>query len=66
MTSGCCIPILMFMTKALPGENPNATEDEVKVDVSRNLGRCTQYVEIVEAAMAAKKKVKLPIDTRYS
>ncbi len=47
------------MAKALLDENPNATEDEIRVGLVGNLCRCTGYVKIVEAIMAAKEKMKL-------
>lgn len=55
---GYCTPGMILMAKALLDENPNATEDEIKVSMSGNLCRCTGYVKIVEAVMAAREKIK--------
>ncbi len=51
---GYCTPGMVLMAKALLDENPGATEDEIRADLSGNLCRCTGYVKIVEAVMAAK------------
>jgi len=55
---GYCTPGMLLVAKALLDENPNATEDEVRLAISGNLCRCTGYVKIVEAIMAAKEKMK--------
>lgn len=55
---GYCTPGMILMAKALLDENPNATEGEIKVSMSGNLCRCTGYVKIVEAVMAAREKIK--------
>ncbi|MFC1951584.1 (2Fe-2S)-binding protein [Chloroflexota bacterium] len=53
---GYCTPGMILMAKSLLDENPNATEDEIKTDLSGNLCRCTGYVKIVEAVMAVENK----------
>ena len=55
---GYCTPGMILMAKALLDENPNATEDEIRVGLVGNLCRCTGYVKVVEAIMAAKEKMK--------
>ena len=55
---GFCIPGMILKAKALLNENPDPTEDEVRAYLSGNLCRCTGYVKIVEAIMAAKEKMK--------
>jgi carbon-monoxide dehydrogenase small subunit len=55
---GYCTPGMILMAKALLDENPDATEDEIREGLSGNLCRCTGYVKIVEAIMAAKEKMK--------
>jgi carbon-monoxide dehydrogenase small subunit len=40
---------------ALLAENPDPTPDEVRVALSGHLCRCTGYVGIVEAVLAAAK-----------
>ncbi len=54
---GYCTPGMIMMAKSLLDESPNATEAQVKADMSGNLCRCTGYVKIVEAVLAAKEKV---------
>jgi carbon-monoxide dehydrogenase small subunit len=51
---------MILMAKALLDENPDATEDEIREGLAGNLCRCTGYVKIVEAIMAAQEKMKAP------
>lgn len=55
---GYCTPGMILMAKTLLDENPDATEDEIRIGLSGNLCRCTGYVKIVEAIMAARDKMK--------
>ena len=55
---GYCTPGMILKAKALLDENQDPTEDEIRVGLSGNLCRCTGYVKIVEAIMAAKEKMK--------
>jgi len=50
---GFCTPGMIMMTKALLDENSNPTEQEVKEGIGGNLCRCTGYVKIVDAILAA-------------
>ena len=50
---GFCTPGMVLAAKALLDENSNPTEEEVKLGLSGNLCRCTGYVKIVEAILAA-------------
>ncbi len=52
---GMCTPGMILSSKALLDENPHPTEMEVKKAISGNLCRCTGYVKIVEAILAASK-----------
>jgi aerobic-type carbon monoxide dehydrogenase small subunit (CoxS/CutS family) len=52
---GYCTPGMILKAKALLDENPYATEDEIRAGLSGNLCRCTGYVKIVEAIMAAQE-----------
>ncbi len=54
---GYCTPGMILKAKALLDENPYATEDEIRASLSGNLCRCTGYVKIVEAIMAAQEKI---------
>ena len=51
---GYCTPGMILAAKALLDENPNPTEEEVKEGLDGNLCRCTGYVKIIEAVLAAK------------
>lgn len=55
---GYCTPGMIMSAKALLDENPDPTEDEVKQALRGNLCRCTGYVKIIEAVLAAKDKMK--------
>ena len=50
---GFCTPGMVLTAKAFLDKNPKPTVDEVKMAISGNLCRCTGYVKIVEAIMAA-------------
>ena len=50
---GFCTPGMILSAKALLDENPQPAEKEVRVGLSGNLCRCTGYVKIVEAVLAA-------------
>jgi len=54
---GYCTPGMIMTAKALLDENPNATEEEIRLGMNGNLCRCTGYIKIVEAIMAAKEKI---------
>jgi carbon-monoxide dehydrogenase small subunit len=55
---GFCTPGMVLAAKALLDENPNPTEEEVKLGLSGNLCRCTGYVKIVEAVLAAAEMTR--------
>jgi carbon-monoxide dehydrogenase small subunit len=50
---GFCTPGMILSAKALLDRNPHPIEEEVRHAVSGNLCRCTGYVKIVEAVLAA-------------
>lgn len=52
---GFCTPAMILMTKALLDENLNPTQEEVKEFLGGTLCRCTGYVKIIDAVMAAAK-----------
>lgn len=54
---GYCTPGMILSAKALLDENPHPSELEVKRAIAGNLCRCTGYVKIVKAIMAAAKSV---------
>ncbi len=53
---GYCTPGMIMAAKALLDENPNPSEEEVRKALDGNLCRCTGYVKIVEAVLAARQK----------
>lgn len=53
---GFCTPGMILTAKALLDENNNPTEDQIRQALVGNICRCTGYVKIVEAIMAAKKE----------
>lgn len=50
---GYCTPGMILSAKALLDENPDPTEEEVKDAIAGNICRCTGYVKIVKAVLAA-------------
>lgn len=55
---GFCTPGMILTTKALLDENPNPTQEEVKLALSGNLCLCAGYVKIVEAVMVAAEAMR--------
>ncbi len=53
---GFCTPGMLLSAKALLDRNPHPDEEEVRIALSGNLCRCTGYVKIVEAVLAASSK----------
>jgi carbon-monoxide dehydrogenase small subunit len=52
---GYCTPGMVLSAKALLTNNPHPTEPEVREAIAGNLCRCTGYVHIVEAVLAASQ-----------
>ena len=55
---GYCTPGMMMSGLALLQRNSNPTEQEIRVDISGNLCRCTGYVNIVKAIEYAAEKMQ--------
>lgn len=55
---GYCTPGMILSAKALLDKNPSPTRGEVKQALSGNLCRCTGYVKIVDAVLAAAEAMK--------
>jgi aerobic-type carbon monoxide dehydrogenase small subunit (CoxS/CutS family) len=53
---GFCTPGMILTAKAFLDEHPSPAEEDVKKAISGNFCRCTGYVKIVEAVLAAAKK----------
>ena len=52
---GFCTPGMVMSATALLEENPNPTEDEVRMGIAGNICRCTGYTKIVEAILDTSK-----------
>lgn len=59
---GYCTPGMVLSAKALLTRNPHPTETEVREAIAGNLCRCTGYVHIVEAVLAASQGRVAPED----
>jgi len=53
---GYCTPGMILSARALLNRNPHPTEEEVRGAIAGNLCRCTGYVNIVKAILAAAEK----------
>jgi aerobic carbon-monoxide dehydrogenase small subunit len=52
---GYCTPGMLMSAKGLLDRNPSPTEHEVRKAIQGNICRCTGYVNIVEAILAASR-----------
>jgi carbon-monoxide dehydrogenase small subunit len=50
---------MILSAKALLDENPDPNEEEVSAALAGNLCRCTGYVKIVDAVLAAAKTLRI-------
>lgn len=55
---GYCTPGMMMTAISLLQNNPNPSEEEIRVGISGNLCRCTGYVNIVRAIQYAAEKMR--------
>ncbi len=55
---GYCTPGLIMQTAWLLKENPDPTEEEVRLGISGNLCRCTGYQNVVKSVRAAAKAMR--------
>ncbi len=55
---GFCTPGMILSAKALLDKNPHASEEDVRQAISGNLCRCTGYIKIVEAVLAAAESLR--------
>ena len=53
---GYCTPGMVMAATSLLKENPNPSEDDVRIGLEGNLCRCTGYHNIVKAVLAAAGK----------
>lgn len=54
---GFCTPAMILAGKVLIDENPNPTEEEIRLAISGILCRCTGYQKIVAAIQAAAEEL---------
>lgn len=55
---GFCTPGMIMSSKALLDQNVNPTSEEVREALGGNICRCTGYVKIEEAVMAAAERMR--------
>jgi aerobic-type carbon monoxide dehydrogenase small subunit (CoxS/CutS family) len=55
---GFCTPGILTTLIELLRDNPNPTEEEIRIGISGNLCRCTGYQNIVIAALDAAKRLR--------
>jgi carbon-monoxide dehydrogenase small subunit len=55
---GFCTPGILTTLIEFLRDNPNPTEEEVRIGISGNLCRCTGYQNIVIAALDAAKRLR--------
>ncbi len=53
---GFCIPGMVIAAYCLLKENPDPTEEEIRLGISGNICRCTGYDLIVESVRLAAKR----------
>ena len=59
---GYCTPGMLMRAYRLLQENPDPTEDEIRIGISGNLCRCTGYQNIVKAVQFAAKQLRETAD----
>jgi carbon-monoxide dehydrogenase small subunit len=55
---GFCTPGMVMASVALLDENPQPSEDEIRIALAGNICRCTGYVNIVRAVEAAAEAMR--------
>ena len=55
---GFCTPGMMLRTYRFLQENPNPSEEEIRMGMSGNLCRCTGYQNIIKAVQSAAQKLQ--------
>lgn len=63
---GYCTPGMVLSAKALLTRNPHPTELQVREAIAGNLCRCTGYVHIVEAVLAASRGQLAPGEEEHA
>ena len=55
---GFCTPGILMSLSALLRDRPHASEEEIRLCLAGHLCRCTGYVPILRAALAAQRRVE--------
>ena len=55
---GFCTPGMILGAKSLLDENPNPTEEDIRLGLAGNLCRCTGYVNIVKTVSAVARNMR--------
>jgi carbon-monoxide dehydrogenase small subunit len=55
---GFCTPGMMLTARALLDENPNPTDEEIRVAISGQICRCTGYINIIKSIRWAAEQGK--------
>jgi aerobic carbon-monoxide dehydrogenase small subunit len=55
---GFCTPGMIMGAKALLDENPNPSQEEIRLGLAGNLCRCTGYVSVIQAVTVAAKQLR--------
>lgn len=55
---GYCTPGMILAAKAYLDENPDPTEEEVRIAISGNICRCTGYAKPVLAILSAAEEMR--------
>lgn len=53
---GYCTPGMILTSKALLDENPNPSEEDIRMYLSGNICRCTGYQKIIDAVASVSKR----------
>lgn len=56
---GFCTPGMILTAEYLLAQNPNLSDEEIRVGLAGNLCRCTGYVQILEAVAACRDGLKV-------
>ena len=55
---GYCIPGMILSAEGLLRDNPNPSEQEIKIGLAGNLCRCTGYVKQIKAVQKAAAEIR--------
>jgi aerobic carbon-monoxide dehydrogenase small subunit len=61
---GYCTPGMIMAAVSLIEENPDLTDESVRLGLEGNLCRCTGYQNIVKAILAAAEELRAPASSR--